>query len=50
MDRIRQIDETMEKPRDEDIERVRCCPKCYFGGTGMLCVHCELDELFQVSC
>ncbi|CAM8970633.1 unnamed protein product [Rhodiola kirilowii] len=47
MDRITQINETMKKPRDEDIERVRCCSNCHFNGTGVLCIHCELDELFQ---
>uniref|UniRef100_A0A7N0TH89 E3 ubiquitin-protein ligase SHPRH n=1 Tax=Kalanchoe fedtschenkoi TaxID=63787 RepID=A0A7N0TH89_KALFE len=48
MDRITEIDKTMEKPRDEDIERVRCCPNCHFNGSGELCIHCELDEVFQV--
>ncbi|GMH27024.1 hypothetical protein Nepgr_028867 [Nepenthes gracilis] len=46
-DRLMEIDQTMENPRDEDVDRVRYCPKCYANGDGLLCVHCELDELFQ---
>lgn len=42
-----EIDCTMEKPRDDDVERVRYCAKCYGDVGGRLCVHCELDELFQ---
>ncbi|XP_057980815.1 uncharacterized protein LOC131166357 isoform X2 [Malania oleifera] len=48
IDQILEIDQTMENPRAEDVERVRYCPKCYQNGDGPLCVHCELDELFQV--
>lgn len=48
VDRLLEIDQTMEKPRDEDVERLRYCPKCIGHGDGPLCVHCELDELFQV--
>lgn len=39
----------MDKPRDEDIERVRYCPNCQANADGPICVHCELDELFQVN-
>lgn len=46
-DQLLEVDGTMEKPRDEDIERVRYCPNCYVNVDGRLCVHCELDELFQ---
>ncbi|XP_077216092.1 RING-finger, DEAD-like helicase, PHD and SNF2 domain-containing protein [Tasmannia lanceolata] len=46
--RLLEIDQTMEKPRDEDIERVRHCPNCQAGSDGPICVHCELHELFQV--
>ncbi|XP_021309524.1 E3 ubiquitin-protein ligase SHPRH isoform X2 [Sorghum bicolor] len=46
MDRLLEVDKTMDNPRDEDIEGQRYCPKCY-DGTGSLCIQCELDELFQ---
>lgn len=48
MDRLLEVDKTMDNPRDEDIEGQRYCPKCY-DGTGSLCIQCELDELFQVN-
>ena len=48
LDQLIEIDGTMAKPRDDDVERVRYCPKCYGDVGGRLCVHCELDELFQV--
>lgn len=47
LDGLMEIDNRMENPRVEDIERVRYCPNCY-SGDGLVCVHCELDELFQV--
>ncbi|WVZ67083.1 hypothetical protein U9M48_016220 [Paspalum notatum var. saurae] len=46
MDRLLEVDKTMDNPRDEDIEGQRYCPNCY-DGTGSLCIQCELDELFQ---
>lgn len=46
MNRLLEVDKTMDNPRDEDIEGQRYCPKCY-DGTGSLCIQCELDELFQ---
>lgn len=45
--RILEIDQTMEKPNNEDIERKRYCPNCN-NGNGPLCINCELDQLFQV--
>ncbi|RZC55977.1 hypothetical protein C5167_014829 [Papaver somniferum] len=45
--RVLEIDQTMEKPRDEDIARVRYCRNCQDNKDGPLCVLCELDELFQ---
>ncbi|KAJ4978047.1 hypothetical protein NE237_008827 [Protea cynaroides] len=48
IERLLEIDQTMDNPRDEDIERVRCCPNCQDNGNGPICVLCELDELFQV--
>ncbi|XP_019079923.1 uncharacterized protein LOC100248506 isoform X2 [Vitis vinifera] len=47
VDRLLEINQTMESPREEDIDRVRYCPNCQANGDGPLCVHCELDELFQ---
>lgn len=47
LERLVEIDQTMCMPKEEDIERVRACPICQ-SGDGPLCVHCELDELFQV--
>ncbi|KAK9283240.1 hypothetical protein L1049_011476 [Liquidambar formosana] len=48
LDRLLEIDQTMEKPREEDIERVRYCRNCQANGDGAICLHCELDETFQV--
>lgn len=48
LDRLLDIDRTMDNPREEDIERVRYCPNCQANGEGRICVHCEMDELFQV--
>ncbi|KAK9061003.1 hypothetical protein SSX86_018183 [Deinandra increscens subsp. villosa] len=48
LDRLLELDQTMENPRQEDVERVRYCPNCQVNGEGLICVHCELDELFQV--
>lgn len=48
VDRLLEIDKTMENPRVEDIERVRYCSNCQTNGDGPLCVHCEVDKLFQV--
>lgn len=46
--RLLEIDQTMENPKDEDIERVRYCQNCQADSNGPPCVLCELDELFQV--
>ncbi|XP_070027034.1 uncharacterized protein [Nicotiana sylvestris] len=43
-----EIDKTMGNPRKGDIARVRYCPECYADADGVLCVHCELNDLFQV--
>ncbi|KAL6980869.1 RING-type E3 ubiquitin transferase, partial [Sarracenia purpurea var. burkii] len=48
LDKLLEIDQTMGNPREEDIDRVRYCPNCQANGEGLTCVHCELDELFQV--
>ncbi|EEC82693.1 hypothetical protein OsI_27351 [Oryza sativa Indica Group] len=46
MDRLLELDKTMDSPKDEDIECQRYCPNCY-DGNGSLCIQCELDDLFQ---
>ncbi|KAK6932900.1 SNF2, N-terminal [Dillenia turbinata] len=49
LDRLLDIDQTMDRPREQDIECVRYCRNCQANGDeGPLCVACELDELFQV--
>ncbi|XP_042957344.1 E3 ubiquitin-protein ligase SHPRH isoform X1 [Carya illinoinensis] len=47
LDQLLEIDHTMEKPKEEDIERVRYCRNCNVNGDGPACVACELDGLFQ---
>ncbi|KAH9702953.1 RING-finger DEAD-like helicase PHD and SNF2 domain-containing protein [Citrus sinensis] len=47
LDRLLEIDQTMEKPKEEDMDRMRHCRICYGVGDGPICVHCELDESFQ---
>ncbi|XP_017984679.1 PREDICTED: E3 ubiquitin-protein ligase SHPRH isoform X1 [Theobroma cacao] len=47
LDRLLEIDKTMERPNEEDIERVRYCRNCQVLGDGPICVHCELEDLFQ---
>ncbi|KAG7574414.1 Helicase superfamily 1/2 ATP-binding domain [Arabidopsis suecica] len=47
IDRILEIDQTMEKPKLEDIERISNCKYCNKKDDGPTCTHCELDELFQ---
>ncbi|XWS74480.1 hypothetical protein CRYUN_Cryun01aG0001600 [Craigia yunnanensis] len=47
LDRLLEIDQTMEKPKEEDIERARYCRNCQVVGDGAICVHCELEDLFQ---
>ncbi|XP_043697117.1 E3 ubiquitin-protein ligase SHPRH-like [Telopea speciosissima] len=48
IERLLEIDQTMDNPRDEDIEHMRYCPNCQDNDNGPICVLCELDELFQV--
>ncbi|KAJ0259432.1 RING-finger [Hirschfeldia incana] len=47
MDKLLEIDQTMEKPRLEDIERIGNCKYCNKKDDGPSCIHCELDERFQ---
>lgn len=49
LDRLLEIDQTMEKPKEEDIQCVRYCRNCKAHDGGPLCVLCEVDELFQVG-
>ncbi|XP_073020785.1 uncharacterized protein [Primulina eburnea] len=48
LNKLLEIDETMENPREEDVIRVRHCALCYTDFDGPACTHCELDEIFQV--
>lgn len=48
LERLLEIDHTMENPKGEDIERVGKCRNCQPNCDGPPCVLCELDELFQV--
>lgn len=48
LDKLLQIDQTMEKPKLEDIECIGNCKTCQLKDDGPTCVHCELDKLFQV--
>ncbi|XP_028782280.1 LOW QUALITY PROTEIN: E3 ubiquitin-protein ligase SHPRH [Neltuma alba] len=47
LDRILEIDQTMDRPKNEDIERVGKCRNCQPASDGPPCILCELDELFQ---
>ncbi|MED6124025.1 hypothetical protein PIB30_055145, partial [Stylosanthes scabra] len=47
LDRLLEIDQTMEKPNDEDIDRMGKCQNCQPNCDGPPCILCELDELFQ---
>nr|XP_043631781.1 E3 ubiquitin-protein ligase SHPRH [Erigeron canadensis] len=47
LERLLQVDQNMDNPLPDDVERVRYCPNCKVNGDGRICVHCELDELFQ---
>ncbi|KAL0401070.1 UNVERIFIED_CONTAM: E3 ubiquitin-protein ligase SHPRH, partial [Sesamum latifolium] len=47
LDRLLEIDQTMENPKEVDIARVRYCKKCNSNHDGPPCTHCELDEVFQ---
>lgn len=48
VDRLLDVDKMMDNPSDADIERVRSCSNCQTTDGGLLCLHCEMDELFQV--
>ncbi|OWM87325.1 hypothetical protein CDL15_Pgr022436 [Punica granatum] len=48
LDRVLQIDQTLDEPREEDIMRVGNCQNCQPNGDGPSCVICELDDLFQI--
>ncbi|XP_019456201.1 PREDICTED: E3 ubiquitin-protein ligase SHPRH isoform X2 [Lupinus angustifolius] len=47
LDRLLEVDQTMEKPKEDDIERVGKCQNCQPNCDGPPCILCELDELFQ---
>lgn len=48
VDRLLQIDQTVEEPGEVDIARVGSCRNCQPNGDGASCTLCEMDELFQV--
>lgn len=48
VDRLMDVDKMMDNPSDSDIERIRSCSNCQTTDGGLLCLHCEMDELFQV--
>lgn len=48
MDKLLEINKTMKKPRVEDIECIGNCKYCNKKDDGPTCIHCELDERFQV--
>ncbi|KAK4756691.1 hypothetical protein SAY87_006818 [Trapa incisa] len=48
LDRVLQIDQTLDEPKPEDILRVGDCQNCQPNGDGPSCVICELDDLFQI--
>ncbi|XP_057849243.2 uncharacterized protein LOC131060147 isoform X2 [Cryptomeria japonica] len=48
VDRLMDVDKIMDNPEDSYIERIRSCSNCQATNTGILCLHCEMDELFQV--
>lgn len=47
VDRVMEIDKMMDNPEDTYIERIRNCSNCQATNSGILCLHCEMDELFQ---
>ncbi|CAN8317715.1 unnamed protein product [Cochlearia groenlandica] len=47
IDKLLEIDQTMEKPKLEDIERIGNCKSCQKKDDGPTCIHCELDQLFK---
>ncbi|EPS69408.1 chromatin remodeling complex subunit [Genlisea aurea] len=48
LDRLLELDETMENPTEADIVLVRYCRNCNSDSDGPVCTHCELDEVFRV--
>ncbi|KAH9308738.1 hypothetical protein KI387_036649 [Taxus chinensis] len=48
VDCLMDVDKMMDNPKDTDIARIRNCSNCQASNSGILCLHCEMDELFQV--
>ncbi|KAL5711464.1 RING-type E3 ubiquitin transferase [Ranunculus cassubicifolius] len=48
IERILEIDMTMEQPRDADILSGRSCRNCLNKRDGPICVRCDLDNLLRV--
>lgn len=49
LDRLLKIDQTMDSPSNEDVDKVGHCQNCQPYGRGPICILCELDDLFKVS-
>ncbi|KAI4383932.1 hypothetical protein MLD38_009712 [Melastoma candidum] len=48
LDRLLEIDLTMDSPRKEEIDKVGHCQNCQPDGQGPICILCELDDLFKI--
>ncbi|PIA38536.1 hypothetical protein AQUCO_02700026v1 [Aquilegia coerulea] len=47
IERILEIDKTMEEPRDQDIAHMKYCQNCQKKGDGPICIRCEMGNLCQ---
>ncbi|KAF5208045.1 E3 ubiquitin-protein ligase shprh, partial [Thalictrum thalictroides] len=47
IERILEIDKTMEEPRDQDIAHMKYCQNCQEKGDGPSCIRCEMGNLCQ---
>lgn len=46
--KISDIDQMMDSPSAEDVERAGNCSNCDHRQKGPLCAHCEMDQLYQM--
>jgi hypothetical protein len=47
---ISEIDLMMDNPTAEAIARAGNCLNCKKQKNGSLCIHCEMDKIYQVFC